>query len=92
MGATQVRRACDTSNRSVSSSINEVIRAVLNLLFFYEKILHAQKAQKAPKAQEVQKSTKTQISEKVTFSPSDVFMRIKTLPFLFLFAYMCFCA
>ena len=32
-----------------SSNINEVIRAVLNFLlffFFYEKILHAQKAQK----------------------------------------------
>ena len=39
----------------ISSNINEVIRAVLNfLLFFYEKILHAQKStkkhQKAPKA------------------------------------------
>ena len=31
-----------------SSNINEVIRAVLNFLFvFYEKILHAQKTQKA---------------------------------------------
>ena len=34
-----------------SSNINELIRAVLNpLLFFYEKILHAQKAQKRNKA------------------------------------------
>ena len=32
---------------SVSSNINEVIRTVLNfLLFFYEKILHAQKSTK----------------------------------------------
>ena len=37
-----------------SSNVNEVIRAVLSfLLFFYEKILYAQKAQKA------QKSTKS---------------------------------
>ena len=36
----------------VSSNVNEVIRAVLNSLFFiYEKFLHAQKAQKALKAQ-----------------------------------------
>ena len=35
-----------------SSNVNEVIRAVVNFFFFfYKKILHAQKAQKAPKAQ-----------------------------------------
>ena len=35
----------------ISSNINEVIRAVLNFLFFfYEKILHAQKAQKTIKS------------------------------------------
>ena len=57
----------------ISSNINEVIRAVLNSLF-YKKILHAQKAQKAPKAQKALKAqtqkaerrpgkrTKTQIS------------------------------
>ena len=40
-----------------SSNINEVIKAVLNFLFFfYEKILHALKAPKAPKAL---KGTKT---------------------------------
>ena len=34
----------------MSSNINEVIREVLNfLLFFYEKILHAQKAPKSTK-------------------------------------------
>ena len=42
---------------ALSSNINEFIRAVLNFLFsFYEKILHAQKAQKAPTAL---KGTKT---------------------------------
>ena len=47
-----------------SSSINEVIRAVLNpLLFFYEKISHAQKAQKAQKRNQVkaQNATSEQI-------------------------------
>ena len=35
-----------------SSNINEVIRAVINpLFFFYKNILHAQKAPKAQKAQ-----------------------------------------
>ena len=36
----------------MSSNVNEVIRAILKLLllFFYENILHAQKAQKAQKA------------------------------------------
>ena len=35
-----------------SSNVNEIIRVVLNsLFFFYEKILHAPKAPKAPKAQ-----------------------------------------
>ena len=34
-----------------SSNVNEVIRAVLNFLFFYKKISHVPKAQKAPKAQ-----------------------------------------
>ena len=42
-----------------SSSINEVIRAVLNfLLFFYEKILHAQKAQKNKKHKKHKMNTK----------------------------------
>ena len=46
-----------------SSNINEVIKVVLNFLFFfYEKILHALKAQealKAPKAPKALKDTKT---------------------------------
>ena len=42
----------------VSSNINEVIRTISNLFFFfiYEKILHAQKAQKAQKVQKAQKA------------------------------------
>ena len=46
--------------RIFSSNINEVIRTILNFLFFffYEKILHAQKAQKEHKAQKASKSTK----------------------------------
>ena len=55
------------SNRSIglgltwldSRNINEVIRTVLNFFFFfYKKILHAPKAQKALKAPKSTKSTK----------------------------------
>ena len=48
----------------MSSNVNKVIRAILNFfIFFYKKILHAQKAQKAQrlnkaKAQKTQKSRK----------------------------------
>ena len=42
-------------HQKLSSNINEVIRSVLNLFFFHDKILHAQKAQKEYKAP---KSTK----------------------------------
>ena len=49
-----------------SSNVNEVIRAVLSfLLFFYEKILYAQKAQKSVKAQP-SKSTKSTKNTKST--------------------------
>ena len=35
-----------------SSNVNEAIKAISNLfIFFYEKVLHTQKAQKAEKAQ-----------------------------------------
>ena len=52
---------CDVINfGSHSSNINEVIRAVLNLLFFYQKILHVTKALKALRAL---KDTKTQPSK-----------------------------
>ena len=48
---------------SVSSNINEVIRTVLNfLLFFYEKILHAQKSTK--KHQKLKKAQKHKIATK----------------------------
>ena len=39
--------------------MNEVIKAVFNFLFFYEKISHAQKALKALKAQKAINATKT---------------------------------
>ena len=45
----------------LSSNINEVIRAILNLfiiiiIFFYKKISDTQKAQKAQKGQKLQKA------------------------------------
>ena len=52
-------------NRNTRTVVNEVIRTVLNFLFFYEKILCAQKEQKAqktpntPKAPKALKGTKT---------------------------------
>ena len=50
----------DCDNWKFSSNINEVIKAVLNfLIFFYEKISHAQKALKALKAPKALKGTKT---------------------------------
>ena len=48
--------ACNKIN--FSSNINEVIKAVLNFLFFYEKISHASKAPKTPKISKSTKSTK----------------------------------
>ena len=58
--------------RGVSSNINELIRAVLNSLFFFtkrfcthQKAPKAQKAQKVPKCMKTQpsKNTKTQMSK-----------------------------
>ena len=49
----------DCGNWKFSSNTNEVIRAVLNILFiFYEKILHALKALKALKEQKSRKAPK----------------------------------
>ena len=39
----------------VSSNVNEIIRAVLNSIFFYEKILHAPKAPKARRHNQAQR-------------------------------------
>ena len=63
----------------VSSNVNEVIRAISNffIFFFYEKTLSEQKAQKRKQA---------------AFFPIDVFMLMKMLLFLFLFACLRFCA
>ena len=47
------------SRWGLSSNINEVIRALLKSLFFYEKISHAQKTLKALKALKALKGTKT---------------------------------
>ena len=50
----------DHLRKYISSNINEVIRAVLNsLFFFYRKTLHAPKVPKASKASKAQKSTKS---------------------------------
>ena len=47
-------------NISGNSNVNEVIRAVLNSLFFYEKILHARKASKSAKVPKAPKAPKEQ--------------------------------
>ena len=50
--------------KDTSSNVNEVIRAVLNsLFFFYEKISHALKALKSTKSTKSTKSIKTQPSK-----------------------------
>ena len=54
----------------MSSNINEVIRAVLNSLFFYKKILYAPKAPKAPRAQKAQKAQKAPKNTKIQPSKS----------------------
>ena len=58
--------ACNRMN--FSSTVNEVIRAVLNFFFFFNKnISHApkaQKAKKAPKASKAQKAKKRKSANK----------------------------
>ena len=72
------------------SKVDETIKTTLNFFFFfYEKRSHAQKAQTAQKTQKASKASKAQ-NANTTFLPLDVFMRIKILPFLFLFACMRF--
>ena len=54
--ASKAMQAFEKVADNSSSNINEVVRAVLNsLLFFYEKICHAPKAQKASKVPKAQK-------------------------------------
>ena len=54
--ASKAMQAFEKVADNSSSNINEVIRAVLNsLLFFYEKICHTSKAQKASKVPKAQK-------------------------------------
>ena len=61
----QIKQKQERKKNKSSSNITEVIRTVSKfLLFFQEKISHAQKSikstKKAPKAQKGSKSTKTQ--------------------------------
>ena len=65
----------------VISNINEVIRVVLNslfyfLFFFYKKILHAPKAPKASKASKVQRRKQTKAQTQISEQKQK--MRLKT--------------
>ena len=70
----------------LSSNINEVIRAALNLFFFHDKILHTKKAQKGYKAlkstEKHQKHKKykntTKQKHKMQISEQELKMRFKT--------------
>ena len=76
-----------------SSNVNEVIRAVLSfLLFFYEKILYAQKAQKAQKSTKKHKNAAQQ-KQKTQISEHKLKMRLKASECKksSLFAYLRFC-
>ena len=68
---------CSIVDIMLSSDINEVITAVLNSFFFYEKILHVPKAPKAPKVPKGIKTPRqkhnTKISKQVSIFPLDVF-------------------
>ena len=64
-----------------SSNINEVIRAVFNFVFFYEKILYAQRAQKAPKSSNKhQKHKKTQKRNQAKKQNANKRKKIKNMP------------
>ena len=94
------------SNNNDSSNINEVIRAVLNFLFFYEKILQApkstkkyqkhKKAQKSPKKTKSTKNTKMQPSKntKPPISKQKLKMCLKNIwvEKSNLFAHLLFCS
>ena len=75
----------------MSSNVNEVIRPILNFLFFfYEKILHAQKAQSHNQAK-AQKAWKAQNANKQinNFFPLKCFYAHKNAAFL---NFVCLCA
>ena len=69
----------------ISSNINEVIRAVLNSLFFFfffcKKILHAPKAQKSTKTSKKYKKRKnaTKQKHKTQISEQKLKMRLKNI-------------
>ena len=71
----------------MSSNANEVIRAVLNFLFFFTKRFCPHQKHK-----DATKQKNKNANKQITFSPLDVFYAHKTQPFLFLFAYVHFCA
>ena len=64
-----------------SINVNGAIKAISNLFIFF-----LRKSFTHTKSTKSRKSTTTQTSQKGTFFPLDVFMHIKMLPFLFLFA------
>ena len=77
----------------VGGNVNEVIRAVLKPLFFLRKDFARTKSTKSTKSTKTTKSTKNAYKQVSDFFPLRYFfMRMETLPFLFLFAYMHFCA
>ena len=76
----------------LNSIVNKGIRAILNLcIFFYKKISHAcKKSTKSIKSIKIIKSTKSTKLKQTTFLLLDVFMHMKMVSFLFLFACMRF--
>ena len=66
------------SNNNDSSNINEVIRAVLNFLFFYEKISHAPKSTKSTKKHKKHKNA-TKQKHKTQISEQKLKMRLKNI-------------
>ena len=85
--------ACNKIN--FSSNINEVNKAVLNFFFFYEKILHAQKAPKNTKSTKTHKDTQA-TAQNANRRISDYFPLRCFLGAIFIFiglqAFCAFCA
>ena len=77
-----------------SSKINEVSRAVLNSLFFYEKISHALKAPKSTKStykhQKHKNATKQKHKTQISEQKSKIGLKNIWVEKSNLFAYLCF--
>ena len=84
--------ACNKMN--FSSNINEVIKVVLNpLLFFTKRFRTHKKHKKHKKHKDATKQNHKNVNKRINdFFPLDVSYEHKTLPFLFGFAYVRFCA